>query len=103
MLPGVNGSGQGEEAVPDLKIIKEILLSDMRRMHEARMERLEERIEALSKQAAGQLAALAARVEAVAAGAEQSQKMALSEIAEAISQIALGPKHGEGTPDHVGS
>ena len=103
MFPHADDTDQDKDAAPEIAIIKDILLSDLRRTHEARMERLEERVAALSGDVERKLSALAARIEAVAAESGQSQKQALAGIAEAISQIALGLKRGEGAADHVGS
>ncbi len=103
MFPEANGKDPEKDPAPEIAIIKDILLSDMRRIHEARMDRLEERLAFLSKDVDQRLSQLAARIEAVAADSGQSQKKALSEIAGAISQIALGLKRGEGAADNVGS
>jgi isocitrate dehydrogenase kinase/phosphatase len=103
MFPEANGTDQDKGVAPEIAIIKDILLSDLRRSHEARMEKLEERIATLCTDVDSRLLALAVRIEAVAAESGQSQKKALAEIGEAITQIALGLKPGEGTAENVGS
>jgi hypothetical protein len=97
------GADPEKEAAPEIAIIKDILLSGLKRAHEARMECLEERLAALTMDVDGRLTALAARIEAVAGESGQSQKRALAEIGDAISQIALGLKRGEGAAGNVSS
>lgn len=95
MLAEAGGADLEKGTAPEIAIIKEILLSDLKRAHEARLERLEERLSALSRDVDSKLTELATRIEAVATGSGQSQKQALIEIGNAITQIALGLKHGE--------
>jgi hypothetical protein len=94
MLADVGGADPEKETAPEIAIIKDILLSDLKRAHEARLESLEERLAALSRDVDGKLTALAARIEAVGADSGQSQKRALTEIGHAITQIALGLRPG---------
>ena len=101
MFPDTNGADRDKDAAPEIAIIKDILLSDLRRTHEARMEKLEERLASLSRDVDGKLSALAARIEAAAAESGQSQQKALTEIADAISHIAQGLKPGEGASGNV--
>jgi hypothetical protein len=99
MLAEAAAADPDKETVPEIAIIKEILLSDLKRAHEARLESLEERLTAFSRDMDSRLAALAARIEAVAADSGQSQKQALAEIGYAINQIALGLRRGEEAPE----
>ncbi len=111
MLAEAAAADPEKEAVPEIAIIKEILLSDLKRAHEARLQSLEEGLAAFSRDVDGKLAGLAARIEAVAADSGQAQKQALTEIGHAVTQIALGLKRreealrqaeAEETPPHGG-
>lgn len=103
MLSQADGTAQDRDAVPEIAVIKEILLGDLRHAHEARMERIEERLAVLSRDVGNRLSELEARIAAVAAESGRSQKKALAEISEAISQIAVGLRSGEGAAENVGS
>ncbi len=100
MLAEAGAAVPEKDAAPEIAIIKNILLSDLKRAHEARLESLEERLAVLSMDVDGKLTALAARIEAVAADSGQSQKQALTEIGHAITQIALGLRPGEEALPH---
>jgi hypothetical protein len=103
MLSEAGDADQDKSLIPEIVIIKDILLSDLRRAHEARMDRLEERLSLLTQDVDGKLSALAARIEAIADQSDQSQKQALGEIAEAIARIAAGLRPRAGAVENDGS
>ena len=103
MFDESGASGQDKGGVPEIEIIRDILLKDLQRAHDARMEKIEERLSVLSADIDTKLGAIAARIETAAADAAESQKKALMEIAHAITQIASGMKRGEGVPSNDGS
>jgi ABC-type iron transport system FetAB permease component len=89
--------------IPEIAVIKDILIGELKRSHEARLDRLEEQFASFAKDVEGKLQALALRIEAVAAESGQAQKKALGEIADAISQVAVGLKFGQGSGQNVSS
>jgi hypothetical protein len=103
MLSESDAADRDKNVTPEIVIIQDILLSGLRRAHEARMDRLEEQLANLVKDVDGKLSALAARIEAIADQSAQSQKQALSEIAEAISKVAAGLRPHAGAAENAGS
>jgi hypothetical protein len=103
MLSEADSADRDKIAGSEIIVIKDILLSDLRRAHEARMDQLEAQLAVLTKDVDGKLSALAARIEAIAQGSAQSQKQALGEVAEAISKIAAGLRTHAGAAENDGS
>src|SRR5215469_7810390 len=101
MLHEPSGVDGNENPHPEIAIIKDILLSDLRRVHEARMDRLEEQLAQFAKDVDGRLNALAARIEAIGGESAQSQKKALEEVGEAISKIAAGLRPRAGLAENA--
>jgi hypothetical protein len=91
-----------ENAAPEILIIKDIILRDLRRAHEARMEAIETHLARLEKECAANFAAVHQRIDSLAAVSEQSQKQALAELGESISEIANRFRLGQGTARDVG-
>jgi hypothetical protein len=94
MFDESGASGQDKGGVPEIEIIRDILLKDLQRAHHARMEKIEERLSVLSTDIDTKLRVIAARIETVAAESGESHRKALMEVAHAISQIASGVKRG---------
>ncbi len=99
MFDESGAGGQDKGAIPEIEIIRDILLKDLQRAHDARMEKIEERLSALSTGIDTKLGVIVARIETVAAETGESHKKALMEIAHAISQIASGKNSRSSSPE----
>jgi hypothetical protein len=102
MLPDSDAQPQDESAAPEILIIKDIILRDIRRAHEARMDAIQEQLDRLAKDCEAQFAAVQQRVDALAAVSEGSQKAALAELGSAISEIAHRFRFAQGAAKDVG-
>jgi hypothetical protein len=85
-----SGAGDQKAQVPEIEIIRDILLKGLQRAHDVRITKLEERVAALSSELESRLGAIVARIETVAAGSADTHKKSLMEIANAIARIASG-------------
>ncbi len=102
MLSESDGQPQDENSAPEILIIKDILLRDIRRTHEARMDAMQAQLDSLAKDCEAKFAAVQQRIESLAAVSEQSQKAALAELGEAVSEIANRFRFAQGTAKDVG-
>ena len=99
MFDKSGAGGQDKGAVPEIEVIRDILLKGLQRAQDARMDRIEERLSALSADIDTKLGVIVARIETVAAETGESHKKALMEIAHAISQIASGANLRSSSPE----
>ena len=102
MLSESDSQPQDENAAPEILIIKDIILRDIRRAHEARMDAIQAQLDRLAEDCEAKFADVQQRIESLAAVSEQSQKAALGELSEAISEIANRFRFAKGTAKDVG-
>ncbi len=102
MLSESDSQPQDENAAPEILIIKDIILRDIRRAHEARMDAIQAQLDGLAKDCEAKFAAVQQRIDSLAAVSEESQKVALAELGEAISDIAHRFRFAQGTAKDVG-
>jgi hypothetical protein len=88
MLKEANELRFGGHTVPEIEVIKEIILRDMRSAHEARMTEIQAYLARLEAVFDSRLSALKQEIDTLAIKSERSQKQALSELGSAISEIA---------------
>lgn len=101
MLSGPNETPE-EASVPEMLIIKDIILRDIRRAHESRMNAIEERVSKFEEECAAKFNSLAARIETLASVSESAQREALSEVGKAIADIAGRLQYKRGAGGDVG-
>jgi hypothetical protein len=88
MLSESNNQAQDETTAPEILIIKDIILRDLRRAHEARMDAIQAQLDAFVKECEAKFAAVQQSIDSLAADSEHSHKQALSDLGDAISDIA---------------
>jgi hypothetical protein len=102
MLSDTDGQPQDDAAAPEILIIKDIILRDIRRVHEARMDAIQQQLDALAKDCEAQFAAVRQQIDSLAATSEGSQRAALAEVGEAVSEIAKRFRFAQGAAKDVG-
>jgi hypothetical protein len=98
----LNSQPQDETAAPEILIIKDIILRDIRRSHEARMDDLQAQLDRLAKDCEAKFATVQQRIDSLAAMSEGSQRAALAEVGEAVSEIAKRFRFAQGAAKDVG-
>ncbi|WKW49921.1 hypothetical protein [Rhodomicrobium lacus] len=88
-------------STPEILIIKDIILRDLRRAHETRMAGIEERLSLFEQECRARFQSIEKRIDSLAAASEHSQKEALSDLSKAIGDIA-GRLRLERAADDVG-
>jgi len=101
MLSGPDETPE-ENAAPELLIIKDIILRDLRRAHEARMAAIEERLSRFEEECRAKFLSIEKRIDGLAAASEHSQKEALSDLSKAIGDIAGRLRLERGVASDVG-
>ncbi|ADP72648.1 hypothetical protein Rvan_3468 [Rhodomicrobium vannielii ATCC 17100] len=89
-------------SAPEILIIKDIILRDLRRAHEARMAGIEERLSLFEEECRARFLSIEKRIDSLAAASEHSQKEALSDLSKAIGDIAGRLRLERGAAGDVG-
>jgi hypothetical protein len=102
MLSDSDGQPQDDNTAPEILIIKDIILRDIRRAHEARMDAIQQQLDSLAKDCEAKFAAVHQRIDSLASVSEGSQRAALAELGEAVSEIAKRFRFAQGAAKDVG-